>query len=75
MAVEWFWAGMRKTVAHYVQQCMVCQRNKHSQQAPRGLLQPLPVPERIFDDLSMDFVEVLPPSKGRNAVLVVVEDK
>lgn len=25
LAVDWFWAGMRKDVAKYVQQCLICQ--------------------------------------------------
>lgn len=39
LAGDWFWAGMRRSVALHVQQCTVCQQQKHSQQSPAGLLQ------------------------------------
>ncbi|KAL8101369.1 hypothetical protein AgCh_033304 [Apium graveolens] len=73
LAAEWFWKGMRKDVAQYVQQCHICQQSKVSQQSPSSLLQPIPAPTKVWEDISMDFIEGLPLSHGVDTVLVVVD--
>jgi hypothetical protein len=67
------WHGMKVSVTEFVQQCKVCQHAKHLNTHPAGLLQPLPVPEGAWRDITMDFVEGLPCSEGYNAILVVVD--
>lgn len=67
-----YWEGMRKKIQEYVQACEVCQRNKYQTLAPRGLLQPLPIPTQIWSDISMDFIGGLPKVQGVDTIMVVV---
>ena len=60
-------------VTDYIQQCPVCQKNKAGHIPCRRLLQPLPIPEMAWTHISMDFVEGLPKSQGKDVILVVVD--
>ena len=51
----------------------VSKLNKYQALSPLGLLQPLPIPHQIWDNLTMDFIEGLPKSNGYDAILVVVD--
>lgn len=57
----------------FIRGCEVCQRHKAEHTAPAGLLQPLPIPDRIWEDISMDFIDGLPNSNGKTTIFVVVD--
>lgn len=73
LAANVYWVGMKNTIQEYVRNCDVCQRQKYLASSPGGFLQPLPIPDRIWEDISMDFITGLPKSKGYEAILVVVD--
>ncbi|WOH12351.1 hypothetical protein DCAR_0831853 [Daucus carota subsp. sativus] len=73
LAGDWFWESMRKDVGLYVQKCKTCQQQKALQQSPAGLLQPLPLPDLVWEEVSLDFIDGLPSPKGYNSILVVVD--
>jgi len=68
-----YWKGQQKHIRQYVRECNVCQRNKHENVASLGLLQPLSIPFAPFIDISMDFIEGLPKSEGKDVIMVVVD--
>ncbi|KAG8083445.1 hypothetical protein GUJ93_ZPchr0015g6658 [Zizania palustris] len=67
------WSGLKGAVQEFVNQCLVCQQVKHELVKTPGLLQPLSIPQGVWQDLSMDFIEGLPTSEGYNTILVVVD--
>jgi hypothetical protein len=70
---QFYWPGMRKSVQEYIKNCVVCQKTKSKTLAPAGLLQPLPIPCQVWDDITLDFIERLPTSQGKDTIMVVVD--
>lgn len=64
---------MHRAIREYIAACEVCQKAKYSSLSPAGLLQPLPVPDQVWEDVSMDFIDGLPRSDGNTALMVVVD--
>jgi hypothetical protein len=68
-----YWPNMRKDVKQFIASCLVCQQTKCTTQAPAGLLQLLPIPDVVWDAVTMDFITGLPPSHDITVILVVVD--
>lgn len=72
---DFWWPGMRKTIARYIKNCDICARIKPARHSPYGFLKPLSVPHRRWDSVSMDLIVGLPPSGPQRftSILVVVD--
>uniref|UniRef100_A0A670JY26 Gypsy retrotransposon integrase-like protein 1 n=1 Tax=Podarcis muralis TaxID=64176 RepID=A0A670JY26_PODMU len=73
VARDFWWPKMRGEVEDYVARCDTCQRAKPVHRAPAGLLEPLQTPLEPWEKVALDFVTDLPSSRGKTAVLVVVD--
>lgn len=62
-----------KHVTEYVAAYEVCQKNKYETKSPTCLLNPLPISERVWEDINLDFITRLPRSGGVDCVLVVMD--
>lgn len=67
------WPGMKQAVKEFVLACQTCQLCKHENVKTPGLLQPLPIPDQAWMHISMDFIEQLPISEGKDTIWVVVD--
>ena len=64
---------MRRDVKKFVSDCQTCQQMKDFSLNPVGLLQPLPIPELVFKEISMDFITSLPASHKKTIIMAVVD--
>ncbi|XP_019197193.1 PREDICTED: uncharacterized protein LOC109191075 [Ipomoea nil] len=64
---------MKLSVKELVEKCDTCQRCKAKNVSLPGLLHPLAIPEQARKSISMDFIEGLPKSQGKEVILVIVD--
>uniref|UniRef100_A0A8D0AQG0 Reverse transcriptase n=1 Tax=Sander lucioperca TaxID=283035 RepID=A0A8D0AQG0_SANLU len=60
-------------VREFVGACTICARGKASHRPLTGLLRPLPLPGRPWSHIALDFVTGLPPSRGNDTILTIVD--
>lgn len=73
LARQYYWPAMHRISREFVAACEVCQKATYSSLSPAGLLQPLPIPSQVWEDISMDFIDGLPRSEGYTSLMVVVD--
>ena len=72
---------LARKIENYVKACIICAQGKPMRQKLYGLLQPLPIPSRPWQDIAMDFIVKLLPSKNSlepgnpeyNSIWVVID--
>jgi hypothetical protein len=75
IARTFYWSGMHEEIKQYVSSCLPCQQNKSRNSNKLGLLQPLPIPNQKWEQVSMDLITQLTKTKRGNDAIIVVVDK
>nr|GEX43424.1 hypothetical protein [Tanacetum cinerariifolium] len=68
-----YWKDMHKGVKKFIREYDVCQIQKPDLCAYLGLLQSLPILERVWSEISTGFIVGLPKSQGKSVIFVVVD--
>ncbi|MCO5593065.1 hypothetical protein L7F22_047071 [Adiantum nelumboides] len=74
-AVETFfyWPTLRRELDAFVRECITCQKVKFDRQKAPGLLQPLPIPDKPWESIAMDFIFDLPRTQtGNDGVWTII---
>ena len=66
---------MKKDISEYVAKCLTCQQVKAEHQVPSGLLNPLPIPQWKWDNITMDFVSSFPLTQRKHDAIWVIVDR
>lgn len=70
--VVW-WKGLTKDIREYVRNCSICQKIEPKNVAYPVKMLPLPIPEGVFIDVTMNSIDGLPKSQGKTTIIVVVD--
>lgn len=67
------WPNSRADVLKFCSYCKSCQSIKVDRRPRQGIMMPLPIPERPWSIIGVDFIVKLPISKGFDSIMVVVD--
>jgi hypothetical protein len=62
IARRFFWPNIASDIRRFARNCDKCGANRVWKDRRQGLLKPLPIPDRVWREISIDFVEKLPKS-------------
>ena len=68
-----FWPNMWRSVQNYVRKCDACQRNKASVHTPAAPAQPLVRPDRPWESISIDFMDLPLTPRGHDSALIATD--
>lgn len=73
VARQFYWPGIAREVRTFVENCDECGSNKAWRTLRHGFLKPLPIPDRVWSEISMDFITGLPISEGCSNMVVITD--
>jgi hypothetical protein len=73
MLRQYAWPGLGVFINRYYGNCPECRRSRNVRLKPAGLLQPLLIPERVWQHITMNFKLFPPDQNDYDAILVVID--
>ena len=70
---RYYWKGMRTDIKRYIRNCHACKRSHIPRDKTPGFLHPLPIPDRPWQHITMDFKSQPEDKHGYNCVWVVID--
>ncbi|OJD21287.1 hypothetical protein ACJ73_07374 [Blastomyces percursus] len=70
---RYYWKRMGLDIDQYVANCHTSRRSHRPRDLPPGLLKPLPIPQRPWQHISMDFMSFTEDRHGYDTVYVIVD--
>ena len=70
---RYYWKGLAATVERFIRNCHACRRANAPRDRAPGLLQPLPIPQRPWQHITMDFQSFPPDTYGYDTIFVVID--
>ena len=67
----YWWPNMKNDVTNYISSCKTCGMNKIRRHKPYGFIQPLPVPNKPWEIIGVDFIVYIPNSQNCTCIMVV----
>jgi len=69
---NYWWPKIKEDVKKYVQGCFKCQQNKVQHQKKTGELHPLEIPQRQWQEISINIIGPLSRSNRMDAIVVII---
>ena len=64
---------MAQDIESFCMSCGACAASKDANSKPKGLLHVLPIPDRLWQSIGMDFLGPLPQSNNFDYLLVIID--
>lgn len=68
-----WWPGIKQEIQEYLAACHQCQSSKHENTRAPGLHHPLPISNQTWQHITMNFIEQLHPSYGKDSIWVIID--
>lgn len=70
---RFWWPTISADTTQFIRRCQISNMHKTPRQAPAGLLQPLPIPQRPWSHIAIDFITDLLTSNNCTTIFTIMD--